>query len=148
VEDIWRQSQSLPYLRGVADYDMGTPNFEWTKSLSRSELSRKISGVGSVISMTPESTTPQGRIVTMLVQGDRGTRHVSGSDLRSALGLKSTLFVVNSDGNNGFQIQGRGYGHGLGLSQWGARNLAAQGTNYQQILGHYYQSATLSQLQS
>ncbi|MEP0886338.1 SpoIID/LytB domain-containing protein, partial [Trichocoleus sp. ST-U3] len=145
VEDIW--TQPLPYLRGVADYDMGAPVFQWTKSFSRGEMSRLISGVGNVVSMTPERRTPQGRVITMKVQGDRGTKRVSGNDLRSALGLRSTLFAVSSTGS-GFQIDGRGYGHGLGLSQWGAHNLAAQGTNYQQILGHYYQSATLAQLQA
>src|SRR4028118_93048 len=145
VEEIW--SDNLPYLRGVADYDMGAPVYEWTKNFSRSELSRKISGVGNVISMTPERTTPQGRIITMSVQGDRATRRISGNDLRSALGLRSTLFVVNPT-SNGFEVTGRGFGHGLGLSQWGAHNLAARGINYQQILDHYYQSATLAQIQS
>jgi stage II sporulation protein D len=145
VEDIWK-SPFIPYLRGVVDYDKGAPVYEWTKSFSRNELSRKISGVGKVISMTPERTTPQGRIVTMIVKGESGTKRISGNDLRSTLGLRSTLFVVNSTGS-GFNISGRGYGHGIGLSQWGARNLAAQGVNYQQILSHYYPNATLSQLQ-
>jgi stage II sporulation protein D len=145
VEDIWK-SPFIPYLRGVVDYDKGAPVYEWTKSFSSNELSRKISGVGKVISMTPERTTPQGRIVTMIVKGESGTKRVSGSDLRSALGLRSTLFVVNSTGS-GFNISGRGYGHGIGMSQWGARNLAAQGVNYQQILSHYYPNTTLSQLQ-
>jgi stage II sporulation protein D len=145
VEDIWK-SPFIPYLRGVVDYDQGTPVYEWKKSFSRRELSGKISGVGNVKSMTPERTTPQGRIVTMVVEGDRGTRRVSGTDLRSALGLRSTLFVVNQTGER-FEISGRGYGHGLGMSQWGARNLANQGVNYQQILSHYYPNAILSQLQ-
>lgn len=145
VEDIW--TQPLAYLRGVADYDMGAPVYQWTKSFSKSEMSHLVRSVGNVVSMTPERKTPQGRIVTMRVQGDRGTKRISGDDLRSALGLKSTLFTVSSTGSS-FQVDGRGYGHGLGLSQWGAHNLAAQGTNYQQILGHYYQSATLAQLQA
>lgn len=144
VEDVWKQS--LPYLRGVSDYDVGAPVFEWTKSFSRSQLSRLISGVGNVMALTPERTTPWGRVISMKVRGDRGTRIVSGSDLRDALALKSTLFVVNPSGN-GFEITGRGYGHGLGLSQWGAHNLAEQGVNYQQILVHYYQNATLAQVQ-
>jgi stage II sporulation protein D len=144
VEDVW--TQPLPYLRGVADYDMGAPVFEWTKSISRSEMNRLIYGVGKVISMTPERKTPNGRVITMLVKGDRGSKRISGNDLRSALSLKSTLFVVNLVGDS-FQVQGRGFGHGLGLSQWGAHNLAEQGTDYQQILGHYYQNATLAQLQ-
>lgn len=142
VEDIW--TKPLPYLRGVVDYDRGAPVFEWTKSFSRGELSSKIGGVGTVSSMTPVRTTPQGRIASMRVQGNRGTRQITGADLRRALGLRSTLFTVASTGN-GFQINGRGYGHGLGLSQWGAHNLANQGANYQQILGHYYQNVTLTQ---
>lgn len=145
VEDIWK-SPFIPYLRGVVDYDQGAPVYQWQKSFSRRELSGKIAGVGNVKSMTPERTTPQGRIVTMVVEGDRGTRRVSGTDLRSALGLRSTLFVVNQTGDK-FEISGRGYGHGLGMSQWGARNLANQGVNYQQILSHYYPNAILSQLQ-
>lgn len=144
VEDIWK-SPFIPYLRGVVDYDQSAPVFEWTKSFSRREISGKISGVGSIVSMTPERTTPQGRIVTMLVEGDRGQKRVSGNDLRSALGLRSTLFVVNPT-TNGFEIRGRGYGHGLGMSQWGARNLATQGINYQQILTHYYPNATLGRM--
>jgi stage II sporulation protein D len=96
--------------------------------------------------MTAERTTPNGRVITMLIKGDRGTRRISGNDLRNALGLRSTLFVVNPTAD-GFQLQGRGYGHGLGLSQWGAHNLAERGVKYQQILAHYYQNATLTQMQ-
>jgi stage II sporulation protein D len=143
VEDIW--SNPLPYLRGVVDYDQEAPVFQWTKSFSRSQLSKRISGVGNVISLTPEGKTPQGRVVTMVVKGDRGTRRIKGSDFRTALGLRSTLFDVNPT-SNGFEFQGRGYGHGLGLSQWGARGLATQGIKYHQILSHYYPNAILAQL--
>ena len=143
VEDVW--SKPLAYLRGVPDYDMGAPVYQWTQNFSSGEISRRISGVGTITSMTPERTTPNGRIITMRVQGTRGTKRVSGSDLRKALGLRSTLFTVSNTGNS-FQINGRGFGHGLGLSQWGAHNLAQQGVNYQQILSHYYQNATLSQI--
>jgi stage II sporulation protein D len=144
VEDIWKNS--LPYLRGVVDYDQGSPAYEWTKHFSRGQLSSLISGVGNVVSMTAEHTTPQGRVITMIVKGDRGTKRLSGNDLRNALQLKSTLFVVNP-AKDGFEITGRGYGHGLGLSQWGAYNLAARGVNYQNILSHYYQNALLARLE-
>lgn len=143
VEDIW--SQPLAYLRGVPDYDRGAPVFQWTQTFSGSELGRRIGGVGRVTSMTPERTTPHGRVVTMRVQGTGGSKRVSGNDMRKALGLKSTLFTVSNMGGS-FQVSGRGYGHGLGLSQWGAHNLAQQGVNYQQILSHYYQQAMISQL--
>jgi len=144
VEDIW--ASPLPYLRGVPDYDAGAPVYEWTKDFSSVELSGKISGVGNIIEMTPERVTPQGRIITMRVKGTGGSRSVSGKDLRKVLGLRSTLFSVEPTGY-GFHIRGRGFGHGLGLSQWGAHNLALQGFDYQQILAHYYQNATLAQMQ-
>lgn len=142
VEDVW--TKKLAYLRGVVDYDQNSPVYQWTKAFSKSDLGRRIGGVGNVISMVPEKTTPLGRVVTMKVVGDRGTAKVAGTKLRELLDLRSTLFTV--DANSGtFQIYGKGFGHGIGLSQWGAYNLAVSGTNYRQILDHYYQNASLSQ---
>lgn len=142
VENVW--SQALPYLRGVEDFDQGTPGHEWVKSFSNREMGRLL-GVGTVRSLVPERTSPAGRILTMRVVGSGGTKRVSGNDLRRILGLRSTLFTVNNAGGT-FQLNGRGFGHGLGLSQWGAYNLAQQGYNYQQILGHYYQNTQLANL--
>lgn len=84
----------------------------------------------------------------MRVTGTGGTKRISGENLRKALNLKSTLISVSSLGNGSFQIYGKGFGHGIGLSQWGAESLAQQGLNYQQILGHYYSNASLSQIAS
>ncbi|OCQ94680.1 sporulation protein [Oscillatoriales cyanobacterium USR001] len=157
VEDIW--SQSLPYLRGVPDFDQGAPVYQWTKTFSRSELSAKISGVGNILSIKPHRTTAFGSIITMKVEGDRGSKIVSGAALREALGLKSTRFTVTPQYGNlataenpgqpptAFQVKGKGFGHGVGMSQWGAYNLAKQGYNYQQILLHYYQGAALAKIQ-
>lgn len=144
VEDVW--VQPLPYLRGVQDYDAGAPVFEWSVALSMQDFDRRIPGVGTLISAVPEETTPLGRVVSMRFQGNGGTRVLKGSDIRSALGLKSTLFNISVSGNTVY-VTGRGFGHGIGLSQWGAHNLAAQGYSYQQILSHYYQGVVLSQIQ-
>lgn len=143
VEDIW--TNPLPYLRGVVDYDQQSPVFQWTKLFSPEEISTRLGTVGRIKTMIPEKTTPHGRVVTMRVIGDRGTTTVTGKKLRKALDLRSTLFRVQTDGNN-IQVYGRGFGHGLGLSQWGAYSLAKQGVRYQQILGHYYQQAILSRI--
>ena len=143
VEDIW--TSPLPYLRGVVDYDQNSPVFEWTKLFSPEEISIRLGTVGRIKTMIPEKTTPHGRIVTMRVIGDRGTTTVTGKQLRKALDLRSTLFRVKTEGNN-IQVYGRGFGHGLGLSQWGAYSLAKQGIQYHQILGHYYQQAILSRI--
>lgn len=145
VEDIW--SSSLPYLRGVVDYDQTSPVFSWNKTVNPSQISRAVGGIGNIRSMVPEKTTPQGRIVSMRVVGDSSSRSVKGADLRQALDLRSTLFRM-SLGNGGVQVSGRGFGHGIGMSQWGTYYLARNGINYQQILAHYYQNARLSRLQT
>ncbi|MGA7935783.1 MAG: SpoIID/LytB domain-containing protein [Kovacikia sp.] len=157
VENVW--TQALPYLRSVKDFDQASPVFQWTKTFSRSELSQRIPGVGNILSLQPEKMTECGRIVTMKVIGDRGMRTISGDRLRSALGLKSTLFRITSQTTSAsgkgksqgvpviFQVNGQGFGHGLGMSQWGAYSLAQQGANYLQILLHYYSSTALAKIQ-
>lgn len=156
VEDVW--TQALPYLRSVPDYDQSSPVFQWSKTFSRSELSKHITGVGNILALQPAKTTKCGRIISAQVIGDAGRRMISGESLRTALGLKSTLFEVipqtiqastkgKANYPTAFQINGRGFGHGLGLSQWGANAMAARGANYQQILLHYYQGTTLAKIQ-
>lgn len=145
VEDIW--TSPLPYLRGVVDYDQQSPVFEWNKDFSLGQFGSLLGiGVGNIKSIVPERVTPRGRVITMKVVGDRGSTKVSGKEIRKVLGLKSTLFRVQAKGNN-IQIYGRGFGHGLGLSQWGAYHLATQGVDYHNILAHYYQNARLSQFE-
>ncbi|MGL5835305.1 MAG: SpoIID/LytB domain-containing protein [Waterburya sp.] len=143
VEDIW--TSPLPYLRGVVDYDQKSPVFKWQQVIPVSKIQSLVAGVGKITGFQPAEMTPRGRVVMMKVTGDRGSTTISGNDLRKTLGLRSTLFRVSTDGNN-LHVQGRGFGHGLGLSQWGAYSLAKQGINYHQILAHYYQTANLSQM--
>lgn len=143
VEDVW--TRPLPYLRGVQDYDQSAPVYQWSKNISASRLGQLIGGVGTVRQITPQRQTPQGRMVSVRVVGDRGSKNISGEQLRNLLDLRSTLISATvQDGN--VYIYGKGFGHGVGLSQWGANGLAQQGINYQQILGHYYQNASLNQL--
>jgi stage II sporulation protein D len=154
VEHVWMQA--LPYLRGVPDYDQDTPEFAWSKSISQAELSGRIEGVGNILSMEPERITPRGRVMTMRVVGNAGTRSISGDRLRNALDLKSTKFeVVPEFVDKGksqsipsmFQFRGSGFGHGLGLSQWGANRMAQRGADYRQIVLHYYKDTTLAKIQ-
>ncbi|MBC6422910.1 MAG: SpoIID/LytB domain-containing protein [Hormoscilla sp. SP5CHS1] len=159
VEDIW--TASLPYLRAVPDFDQNAPVFEWKKTFSGDILSSLISSVGNILSLTPERTTPHGRITTMKVIGDKGEKVVTGKELRKLLSLKSTLFTISPLGESAdfsgtvdensppssFQVVGRGFGHGLGLSQYGANALARRGYNYQQILLHYYTKTSLARIE-
>lgn len=143
VEDVW--NSPLPYLRGVIDYDQVAPVFQWSKNFSAGELGRLIGGVGRVRSLSPERTTPHGRVIRMRVVGDQGSKLISDTQLRRILELRSTLFTISAD-NGTFAINGRGFGHGIGLSQWGAFSLADQGVTYDRILSHYYQNARLTEM--
>ncbi len=144
VEDVW--SRPLPYLRGVQDYDAGAPVYQWSQTLSVDEVSRAITGIGRIYRVIPQQVTPRGRVREIRVEGDAGSRVLTGNDFRNALNLRSTLFSVSISGNT-VQITGRGFGHGIGMSQWGAHNMARQGYSYQQILGHFYQGAMLSNIE-
>jgi len=155
VEDIW--TAPLPYLRAVPDFDQKAPVYEWKKTFSGDILSSLISGIGNILSLTPERTTPHGRIITMKVIGDEGEKVVTGKELRKLLSLKSTLFTISPLGESAededsppssFQVVGRGFGHGLGLSQYGANALARRGYNYQQILLHYYTKTSLARIEA
>ncbi|NMF82603.1 SpoIID/LytB domain-containing protein [Nodosilinea sp. P-1105] len=143
VEDVWQSPR--PYLRSVVDFDQDAPVFQWSETFSAQQFSQRVTGIGRLQSVVTERTTPRGRVVSMRLQGTNGSRVLTGVELRQALGLRSTLFSISVQGDT-IRVDGRGYGHGIGMSQWGARNLAMQGYAYSQILSHYYQGTTLSSL--
>lgn len=157
VEDVW--VQPLPYLRSVRNnFDQGSPVNEWTKTFTATEIGNRF-GVGTLQRMEAvEKTKNCERVKTMRIVGDRGFKVVKGDEVRQQLGLRSTLFTVSpqfqpvasKEGQkqalSGITINGRGFGHGLGMSQWGAYNMARQNYNYQQILQQYYLNTALAQI--
>ncbi len=156
-EHVW--SSPLPYLKGVPDFDQDAPVFQWNKQFSASQLRSKltakfgqdIKGIGNIVAIAPVVASPHGRIKTLSLQGDRGSKTVKAAHVRQALGLRSTLFTAEAYGSakasdTTFVFQGRGYGHGIGMSQYGARGMAEQGNSFEQILGHYYRNAYLSEV--
>jgi stage II sporulation protein D len=151
-ENVWQNV--VPYLRGVADFDQSSPSYQWTLNLTAGQLRQRIPGVGDILSMIPAKSSSTGRILMLKVQGTKGDRLIKGTEVRKALGLKSTLFTAKPEfglvaGKSGaakptsFLVSGRGYGHGLGMSQWGAYSLATQNKTYKEILIHYFQGTTL-----
>ncbi|PSB04890.1 SpoIID/LytB domain-containing protein [Merismopedia glauca] len=141
VENVW--SNSLPYLRGVPDYDRDTPAYQWIKRFSPSQVSSRL-GVSNVKRFISLRRSPYGRVLKMKVVGVGSSKYFTGVQLRERLGLRSTKFrVIPTD--SGFTIEGNGFGHGLGLSQWGAYKLALQGSSYDRILRHYYRGVKIGQ---
>ncbi|MBD3881950.1 SpoIID/LytB domain-containing protein [Phormidium tenue FACHB-886] len=156
VEDVW--TSPLPYLRSVESPDLDSPNCRWAKTVPMDELKQHYNDVGMIQALIPEKVTAGGRIVKIRLQGSEGDRIIDGDDLRDALGLRSAPFQiipqlsqVASAGNvpaapTAFEFTGQGFGHGIGMSQWGAYRLAQTNWNYAQILLHYYTGASLAQI--
>ncbi|WP_103125115.1 SpoIID/LytB domain-containing protein [Nostoc cycadae] len=146
VEDVW--GNTLPYLRAVQDYDQNVSECNWVKTFSPAEISARISGVGNVKEIIPEQYSPFRSVKALKIVGDKGTKVLQGEAVRTALKLKSTRFNVSKSADGSFVLQGLGFGHGLGMSQWGAYNLARRGINHLQILGHYYQGVALTPIKA
>lgn len=153
-EAVW--GSHVPYLRAAKDTPAKT--MPWTKTISRADLEHKLAAkgrdIGKVrsIALSPlaigraaKDRTASGRVKTMTVKGTKGTATLSGTTWRSLLGLKSTLFDAKLT-KDAVIFTGYGSGHGLGISQWGAKRLAETGKSYADILHHYYTGTTLQQL--
>jgi stage II sporulation protein D len=138
VEEIW--SERVPYLRGVPDYDLGSPGSEWTQSFTSAQISQSLK-VKQINEIVPDRLTQFGSVVSLKISGDT-TQILTGAQVRTALKLRSLRFTIAYT-PTGFVFTGRGYGHGLGMSQWGAYYLAEQGMTYSQILAHYYRDVSL-----
>ncbi|PPJ63827.1 SpoIID/LytB domain-containing protein [Cuspidothrix issatschenkoi] len=145
VEDVWISKE--PYLRAVPDFDQNIKECNWTKTFTPGELSARIGGVGNVKDMIIETVSPFRSVKTLKIIGDRGTKVLAREQVRTALKIKSTRFTVGKDANGSFVLQGLGFGHGVGMSQWGAYELAKRGANHLQILGYYYQGVALTPIE-
>ncbi len=147
AEHVW--GKSVPYLKSVVDYDDRSPHFEWTRQfrvLEAEECLKKAGkDVGSLLAILPVVRTASGRLKSAMIIGSQGPLLVSGEELRKVFSLPSSLFNACID-NECYVFAGRGHGHGLGMSQWGARTLADQGYNAAQILAYYYKDISIDPL--
>ena len=127
----------------------------WTETLTQSgvlsRLSRSISEVGTLLDLRVRSRGISGRVLDLEVVGTSGTAHVRGGRIRTALGLREQLFVIDrtfdeSGRVSKFTFTGRGWGHGVGMCQVGAYGLARAGLSYEKILKHFYTGVALTKL--
>lgn len=143
-ENVW--GSALPYLTPVdSSTDRSADNYEFTLTLSAGQVQQALSALGLTADLSaPErwfgtaELTSSGYIRSMPVCG----KSISGTALRQALSLRSTCFTVAYQSGN-FSFTTRGYGHGVGMSQWGAKAMAGQGSDYTAILAHYYPGTSL-----
>jgi stage II sporulation protein D len=126
---------------GEGDYCSGSPNHTWSRTLTADDLQRHFGArVGKVQSIEFAEHDSSGRVKTALVKGDQGECRLSGNQLRDMLGLKSTRMTLSISPTGEYVIDGRGFGHGIGLCAFGANGLARsrEDITYVDILKHYY----------
>lgn len=109
VEDVWHggnRAYAIPYLRGVCDpgeYTSANPWTDWTRSFTASTVSVRLSpytgSIGTISRFTDVRRGESGRIVSAVARGSRGSASVTGSELRSALGLPDGRVWINEDRN-------------------------------------------------
>ena len=132
---VW--GTDIPYLQAVDSPGEENANSYWrstyfTKEEFENALGRSLSG--SPESWLGKQTFTDGSgVATMVIGGITYT----GTQLRKLLGLNSTVFTMEADAA-GILVETYGNGHRVGMSQYGADAMAQQGSNYQQILLHYY----------
>jgi stage II sporulation protein D len=125
----------------------------WNTNLSpsavQSRLSRYVRGLGALIDVRVAKQGFSRRAVDLEIVTTNGTFHLKGGKIRSALRLKEQLFVINKryDSNGratSYSFTGRGWGHGVGMCQYGAYGLGKMGVKYDAILKHYYTGIELT----
>ena len=167
-QEVWR-AQAEPHLQRVSDRAPGgghfcdaAPRFRWTRTFEVEELARLVDrhlgayatvpagGVGAVLALRVEETTPSGRAGLLAVVTRRGTFRLRGNEIRYVLRgrggeiLNSTYFAVRTpparrgDGTPLATLEGAGYGHGVGMCQWGAIGRARAGQDFRTILRTYF----------
>ena len=177
--DLW--IQQLPYLVSVPDVDQASPVSRWQQRLEPLALTKAFGEIGGANRIEILSTTSSGRVRQARVMGPSGTLVLTGAELRSRLGLRSTLVRFELVGPDVASSQlaspgppilpplagstaplpdapaqapiqvpqptllavGRGFGHGVGMSQWGAYALAQRGEGYPEILRYYFRGTDL-----
>ena len=176
VSEVWYDQPDQPYLRPVSDRIPGTshfycdpsPRFSWTQSYDGAGLRAVMekylaaytnapkTNLGRITSVSTQGRTQSGRIAALTIQTESGSYTLKGNDIRFVLRdpkgtiLNSTFFDYTASTNGGevsnLTINGHGYGHGIGMCQWGAIGRARAGQDYRTILETYYPGTTIGRI--
>lgn len=142
VEEVF--SETLPYLRSVdSSWDSEvSPVFNETNTFSLEDVYSKLQIDNSKdFNYSILETTSTGRIKKIKINDIE----LSGSDFAKRLGLRSNFFTITKLENN-ILITTKGYGHGVGMSQYGAQAMALKGYKYDEILKYYYQGVEIKKI--
>lgn len=143
--DVW--GTQVPYLVSVpSPGEEEATNYHSTHTISFEEFKNTIHAsypqavVESYLDISQPTLTESGHVKGILI----GKVSIPGSKIRSMFNLRSTKFTISFD-ENMVTFSVTGYGHGVGMSQYGANAMAKTGKTYREILSHYYQGVTFSE---
>ncbi|MGV3723751.1 MAG: SpoIID/LytB domain-containing protein [Actinomycetota bacterium] len=163
-ENAWKGARPIPYLRPVEDAPepQGEPfcainrTHKWSLSLAKDRLIALFGKAEQVVKLAVVELSESGRVRRLQLAPEMkaagaqmksaAARLFSGDEWRRVMGLakvRSLKFEVQET-ENGVQLSGRGYGHGVGLCQFGANGMGRQGYTYTDIIQHYYTGVTLA----
>lgn len=156
TSDVW--GKDYPYISSVDDpYCHSSSYYSWSKKISGEEISRIFNIPVENIDIIEKDES--GRIKSLRLKGKDGKIiYLTGHRFRMMVNegknvffnspdiIPSTNFYVRKEGNY-FIFTGKGYGHGVGMCQWGARKMAEEGANYRQILKFYFPKMELAKIE-
>lgn len=146
-ENIW--GKNLPYIKSVdSKVDEQAPNFIYKTSIPNSQIVDKLSkeyknlDKNTIISSFEiDERSQAGYVLNVEVCGQK----ISGREIRTLFGLRSTNFTIEKT-KDSIDFTTKGYGHGAGMSQYGANFMAQDGKKYEEILNHYYIGINLQKI--
>lgn len=142
-EEYWMSV--IPYLRSVpSPWDKDSPKYKDQRTFSLNDFEKKL---GVEISGKEDFSLIKHSESNRVSLIEIGGKKFTGKNIREALELNSTDFSFNLE-NNQIEVITLGYGHGVGMSQYGANGMAKDGKNYKEILKHYYTGVKIENLNS
>ena len=131
---------ALPYLRSVdSTWDKESPVYIDTYTFTLEDFYKKLNlPFNQTLKIEVTEKTSTGRTKTIKINGEE----MKGRDVATKLSLRSNYFDIVQNQNN-ITITTKGFGHGVGMSQYGANGMAKEGYKYDQILKHYYQNTEI-----
>ena len=135
-------NEALPYLNTIMptfDNETNT-KFRVTKKVSKNEFCKTLNIDCAALTINNIITDYSNRIETLSIN----KKTYTGIEIRKIFDLRSTDFTITAE-NNDIIFTTKGYGHGVGMSQYGANAMAKEGSSYKDILEYYYQGVTIEE---
>lgn len=140
----------IPPLKGVVcNFCRQSPHFYWKRKIPVSDIEKALA-IDDILDIVPEKWDNSGRVISLKIKTPYNATDVTGKDFRLKVGsnvIKSTIFKIqvkpDAKGILFVYIDGAGWGHGVGMCQWGAFGMALREYSTEKILKHYYPGANI-----